>query len=162
MSQTASSLKQQKYDAGVTRVAMNLEVDVIPVSDAERSKQFYQHLGWRLDADGVADIAHRSAYLQVLLSGADQRKAHAGNAQLGEVCDLMFVQQFGNTGRRRRFDRYRVDWREFLNRWFGYGLFGDLAMLALQFDDPHIEPFDFLEGDQVDFTQEFNDLGLGP
>ena len=51
MSQTASSFKQQKYDAGVTRVAMNLEVDVIPVSDVERSKQFYQLLGWRLDAD---------------------------------------------------------------------------------------------------------------
>ena len=51
MSQTASSLKQQRYAAGVTRVAMNLEVDVIPVSDVERSKQFYQLLGWRLDAD---------------------------------------------------------------------------------------------------------------
>jgi catechol 2,3-dioxygenase-like lactoylglutathione lyase family enzyme len=51
MSQKASSFKQQKYDAGVTRVAMNLEVDVIPVSDVERSKQFYQLLGWRLDAD---------------------------------------------------------------------------------------------------------------
>jgi hypothetical protein len=51
MSQTASSFKEQKYDAGVTRVAMNLEVDVIPVSDVERSKQFYQLLDWRLDAD---------------------------------------------------------------------------------------------------------------
>jgi predicted enzyme related to lactoylglutathione lyase len=51
MSQTVSSFKQQKYDAGVTRVAMNLEVDVIPVSDVERSKQFYQLLGWRLDSD---------------------------------------------------------------------------------------------------------------
>jgi catechol 2,3-dioxygenase-like lactoylglutathione lyase family enzyme len=51
MSQTAGSFKHQKYDAGVTSVAMNLEVDVIPVSDVERSKQFYQHLGWRLDAD---------------------------------------------------------------------------------------------------------------
>ncbi len=30
---------------------MNLEVDVIPVSDVERSKQFYQLLGWRLDED---------------------------------------------------------------------------------------------------------------
>jgi len=30
---------------------MNIEVDVIPVSDVERSKQFYQRLGWRLDAD---------------------------------------------------------------------------------------------------------------
>src|SRR5215469_10115322 len=32
-------------------VHMALEVDVIPVSDIERSKQFYQGLGWRLDAD---------------------------------------------------------------------------------------------------------------
>jgi hypothetical protein len=32
VSQTISSFKQQKYDAGVTSVAMNLEVDVIPVS----------------------------------------------------------------------------------------------------------------------------------
>jgi len=30
---------------------MNLEVDVSPVSDVERSKQFYQLLGWRLDDD---------------------------------------------------------------------------------------------------------------
>jgi catechol 2,3-dioxygenase-like lactoylglutathione lyase family enzyme len=51
MSQTASSVNQQNYDVGVTRVAMNLEVDVIPVSDVERSKQFYYILGWRLDAD---------------------------------------------------------------------------------------------------------------
>jgi catechol 2,3-dioxygenase-like lactoylglutathione lyase family enzyme len=51
MSQTGTSTKQQKSDAGVTRVTMNIEVDVIPVSDVERSKQFYQLLGWRLDAD---------------------------------------------------------------------------------------------------------------
>ena len=31
----------QKSDAGVTSVALNLEVDVIPVSDVERAKQFY-------------------------------------------------------------------------------------------------------------------------
>jgi len=48
MNQTGTS---QKSDASVTRVAMNLEVDVIPVSDVERSKQFYQLLGWRLDED---------------------------------------------------------------------------------------------------------------
>ena len=30
---------------------MKLEVDIIPVSDVERSKQFYQRLGWRLDDD---------------------------------------------------------------------------------------------------------------
>jgi catechol 2,3-dioxygenase-like lactoylglutathione lyase family enzyme len=30
---------------------MKLEVDIIPVSDVERSKRFYQRLGWRLDDD---------------------------------------------------------------------------------------------------------------
>jgi catechol 2,3-dioxygenase-like lactoylglutathione lyase family enzyme len=44
-------MKLQKSDATATRVAMNLEVHVIPVADVERSKQFYQRLGWRLDAD---------------------------------------------------------------------------------------------------------------
>ena len=51
MNQTATSMKQQKSDDSVTKVAMNLEVDVIPVSDVERSKQFYRRLGWRLDDD---------------------------------------------------------------------------------------------------------------
>jgi catechol 2,3-dioxygenase-like lactoylglutathione lyase family enzyme len=34
-----------------TKVTMKLEVHVIPVSDVERSKEFYQRLGWRLDED---------------------------------------------------------------------------------------------------------------
>ena len=33
------------------QVAMNIEVDVIPVSSVERAKEFYQRLGWRLDDD---------------------------------------------------------------------------------------------------------------
>ena len=32
-------------------VTLNLEVHIIPVSDVEKSKQFYQRLGWRLDED---------------------------------------------------------------------------------------------------------------
>ena len=32
-------------------VDMRLEVDIIPVSDVDRSKKFYEGLGWRLDAD---------------------------------------------------------------------------------------------------------------
>lgn len=35
----------------VAPVDMKFEVVVIPVSDVERAKQFYQKLGWRLDAD---------------------------------------------------------------------------------------------------------------
>ena len=35
----------------VSRIDMKLEVHIIPVSDVERSKQFYGRLGWRLDED---------------------------------------------------------------------------------------------------------------
>src|SRR5262245_11630144 len=32
-------------------VHMNLEVQIIPVSDVDRAKEFYESLGWRLDGD---------------------------------------------------------------------------------------------------------------
>lgn len=32
-------------------ITMNLEVQIIPVSDVDRSKEFYERLGWRLDGD---------------------------------------------------------------------------------------------------------------
>jgi len=51
MTKTGATMTQQKSDATATKVAMNLEIDVIPVSDVERSKQFYQRLGWRFDDD---------------------------------------------------------------------------------------------------------------
>jgi catechol 2,3-dioxygenase-like lactoylglutathione lyase family enzyme len=38
-------------DAAAGTVDMHLEVQIIPVSDVDRAKQFYQRLGWRLDAD---------------------------------------------------------------------------------------------------------------
>ena len=53
MSQTAISIKQQKYDASAAKVDMKLEVELIPVSDVERAKEFYTRLGWRLDSDIV-------------------------------------------------------------------------------------------------------------
>ncbi|MGZ4169951.1 MAG: VOC family protein [Solirubrobacteraceae bacterium] len=37
--------------ADATAVPMRLEVIVVPVSDVDRAKAFYQRLGWRLDAD---------------------------------------------------------------------------------------------------------------
>jgi len=37
-------------------VDMQLEVSIVPVSDADRAKAFYQSLGWRLD-DDVAPAA---------------------------------------------------------------------------------------------------------
>ena len=38
-------------DPKVATADLKLEVVVIPVSDAERAKNFYSRLGWRLDAD---------------------------------------------------------------------------------------------------------------
>jgi catechol 2,3-dioxygenase-like lactoylglutathione lyase family enzyme len=38
-------------DTSVGRVDMRLEVDIIPVSDVDRAKEFYERLGFRLDAD---------------------------------------------------------------------------------------------------------------
>jgi catechol 2,3-dioxygenase-like lactoylglutathione lyase family enzyme len=51
MGQTSSGVEQQKSGATGSRVEMKLEVHVVPVSDVERSKQFYASLGWRFDAD---------------------------------------------------------------------------------------------------------------
>ena len=38
-------------DQSVGRVDFKLEVQIIPVSGVDRSKAFYQGVGWRLDAD---------------------------------------------------------------------------------------------------------------
>jgi catechol 2,3-dioxygenase-like lactoylglutathione lyase family enzyme len=53
MSQTVSSVKQQKADAAVARVDTKFEVALIPVADVDRAKAFYTKLGWRLDDDLV-------------------------------------------------------------------------------------------------------------
>jgi catechol 2,3-dioxygenase-like lactoylglutathione lyase family enzyme len=53
MNPTDTSMKQKQSEATGARVEMKLEVDIIPVSDVDRSKQFYRRLGWRLDADAA-------------------------------------------------------------------------------------------------------------
>jgi catechol 2,3-dioxygenase-like lactoylglutathione lyase family enzyme len=40
-------------DAAVGEVDMKLELQIVPVSDVDRSKDFYQRLGWRLDDDAA-------------------------------------------------------------------------------------------------------------
>ena len=50
---------------------MKLEAVVLPVSDVDRAKRFYQTLGWRLDADFPFD------------NGVPGRAAHA--ARLGSA-----------------------------------------------------------------------------
>jgi catechol 2,3-dioxygenase-like lactoylglutathione lyase family enzyme len=51
MSSTETPTDHPGSDAGTTKVNMDLEVYIIPVSDVDRAKQFYQRLGWRFDDD---------------------------------------------------------------------------------------------------------------
>jgi catechol 2,3-dioxygenase-like lactoylglutathione lyase family enzyme len=46
-----STTEVQKTEPGVKGVDTKLEVVIIPVSDVDRSKEFYERLGWRLDAE---------------------------------------------------------------------------------------------------------------
>jgi catechol 2,3-dioxygenase-like lactoylglutathione lyase family enzyme len=48
---SATELHTDHDDASVGKVNTNLEVQIIPVSDVDRAKEFYERLGWRLDAD---------------------------------------------------------------------------------------------------------------
>ncbi len=48
---SATEVHSAGPDAAVGKVDMHLEVEIIPVSDVDRSKEFYQRLGWRLDDD---------------------------------------------------------------------------------------------------------------
>jgi catechol 2,3-dioxygenase-like lactoylglutathione lyase family enzyme len=50
------SATEARNDSGGTAVGsttMHLEIQVIPVSDVDRAKKFYQRLGWRLDDDAA-------------------------------------------------------------------------------------------------------------
>jgi catechol 2,3-dioxygenase-like lactoylglutathione lyase family enzyme len=59
MSASEIRSKQATPDAIVARVDMKFEAVVIPVSNVDRAKDFYIHLGWRLDADFRFDNGFR-------------------------------------------------------------------------------------------------------
>jgi catechol 2,3-dioxygenase-like lactoylglutathione lyase family enzyme len=51
--------KDASGTVNVTNVDLKFEVVVIPVADADRAKEFYSGLGWRLDADFPFDNGFR-------------------------------------------------------------------------------------------------------
>src|SRR5262245_54898638 len=51
MSTTEMRRESAKKTPSTQKVETKLEVVILPVSDVERAKRFYQGLGWRLDAD---------------------------------------------------------------------------------------------------------------
>ena len=58
---SATDVYDTSRDASVGRVDMKLEVMIIPVSDVDRSKEFYERLGWSLDRrhDGLLRCSRR-------------------------------------------------------------------------------------------------------
>src|ERR1700722_19210863 len=59
----STSQVRSKDATGDAPVDMKLEVVVIPVSDVDRAKRFYENLGWRLDADFPFDNGFRVVQL---------------------------------------------------------------------------------------------------
>jgi catechol 2,3-dioxygenase-like lactoylglutathione lyase family enzyme len=68
-------------------VDMRLEVVVVPVSDVDRAKAFYEGLGWRLDADVPGDGGFRVVQLTPpgsacsIIFGAEVTAAAPGSAE---------------------------------------------------------------------------------
>jgi len=54
MSTTEARSHDAPGDAGVAGIEMKLEVVVIPVTNVDRAKEFYQRIGWRLNIDRSA------------------------------------------------------------------------------------------------------------
>src|SRR5438270_7561854 len=48
---SATDAHETSSYTSIGKVDMKLEIQVIPVSDVDRSKGFYERLGWRLDDD---------------------------------------------------------------------------------------------------------------
>ena len=63
MSTTQVSNEQGAERSGAGTIDMKLEVVVIPVSDIDRAKRFYEGLGWRVDADLITADGSRVVQL---------------------------------------------------------------------------------------------------
>ena len=87
MSTTAIRSEDATTDPRVGQVDMKLEVITIPVSDVDRAKQFYEGLGWRLDAD-FSDGADRAVQFTPPGSGCS---IHLGKIVTGPAQGLFLV-----------------------------------------------------------------------
>jgi catechol 2,3-dioxygenase-like lactoylglutathione lyase family enzyme len=86
-----STTEDRSAGMSAETVDMKLEVIVIPVSDADRAKEFYSRLGWRLDAD-VTRAGFRLVQLTPPGSGCSiQFGVNLTSAAPGSVQDLYLV-----------------------------------------------------------------------
>jgi catechol 2,3-dioxygenase-like lactoylglutathione lyase family enzyme len=63
MSSTQTISAHAAHTSTAATVDLKLEVVVLPVSDVDRSKRFYESLGWRLDGDFVAGDSWRGVQM---------------------------------------------------------------------------------------------------
>src|SRR6476661_1712976 len=92
MGTTAIRNKDATTNGRVGKVAMKLEVVVIPVADVERAKEFYGSLGWRLDADFAFDNGFRAVQFTPPGSGCSiQFGTNITSAAPGSAQDLYLV-----------------------------------------------------------------------
>ena len=86
---SATEKSTTRSDASVGPVDVRLEVQIIPVSDVDRSKEFYERLGWRLDDDvapmeGLRIVQFTppgSRYLGHVRRGTHDRRARLGRGR---------------------------------------------------------------------------------
>ena len=82
---SATEVHSPTSNAEAGKVEMRLEIQVIPVSDVDRAKEFYERLGWRLDDDGPAGRSTHRPVHAAGVPGLDhvRHRTHYGRAWLG-------------------------------------------------------------------------------
>jgi len=76
----------------VSTIDMNLEVVVLPVSDVDRAKSFYESLGWRFDIDLVISDEARTVQMTPPHSGCSIQFGKGGTtAEPGSAQGMILV-----------------------------------------------------------------------
>ncbi len=91
MSSVQDTTDPTAHTAGREEIDLKLEALVIPVSDVDRAKDFYERLGWRLDADVTRDAFR---LIQITPPGADcsiQFGTNLTSAEPGSASGLYLV-----------------------------------------------------------------------
>jgi len=91
MSTTATRSRDTATDARVGKVDLKLEVITIPVSDVDRAKEFYEGLGWRLDADFTTDDDHVVQFTPPGSQGSIHFGTHLTTAAPGSAQGLLLI-----------------------------------------------------------------------
>ncbi len=102
--QTDNQIAAEDPAAGT--VDLKLEVVVIPVSDVDRAKEFYDNVGWRLDADFAFDDGVRIVQLTPPGSGCSiQFGTKLTSAPPGSVEGLYLIVSDLEVARQQLIDR---------------------------------------------------------